>query len=213
MTTPLKTQHALESIFESSGSSEAYAAGFLERLIEVIKKVDPAQIARAIDVIEQAQIDNRAIFVFGNGGSAAVASHIVNDLSANSLVKGKRGYRAYALADNVESVTAIANDTGFENIFSHQLEAQMNPGDVAVAISVSGNSENVIRAVDYANAHGATTIGLCGFEGGRLKEKVQIAVHVPTSRDEYGPAEDLFSNLGHVITGYLSMKRGKKLYH
>ena len=209
----LTTTNALEALFETSNSPTEYAAGFLARMAELMKTIDIEAIAKVVDAIDRAQQENRAIFCIGNGGSAAVASHIVNDLCPNSLVKGKRGFRAFSLTDNVESLTAIANDSGFENIFSAQLECDMQPGDVVMAFSVSGNSENIIRAIDYANENGATTIGLVGFEGGRLVEKCKHVVLVPTTHDEYGPVEDIFSNIGHIITGYLAMKHGRKLSH
>ena len=213
MTTTTK-QPALEALFESSETTEAYVGGFIERMAEVTKTVDVKKVAQVIGVIKKACEESRSIFFIANGGSAAVASHIVNDLCPNSLVEDRPGFRAYSLVDNVESVTAIANDSGFENIFLYQLRCDLRPGDVLVALSVSGNSENIIRAVDYANEIGATTIGWSGFEdGGRLAEKAQIAIHIASTRDEYGPVEDIFSNLGHIITGYLTMDRGRKLYH
>jgi D-sedoheptulose 7-phosphate isomerase len=215
---PAKTQpnaqsNALESLFRSSAGGADYAAKFFARLQEVLARVEAQSIGEVIDALERAQELNKSIFFVANGGSAAVASHIVNDLCANNIVPGKRGFRAFCLADNVESITAIANDSCFENIFCNQLACHMCPGDVVVALSVSGNSENIIRAVDYANEHGGLTIGMAGMDGGRLLQKTQIRVAIPSTRDEYGPVEDIFSNIGHVLTGYITMKRGKMLAH
>lgn len=212
MTEAVKT-NALETLFDSADSSAQYAQGFFERMAELFKVLDYDTVARTIAIIEKAQKDNQSIFVIGNGGSAAVASHIVNDLCPNSLIKGQRGFRAFSLTDNVESLTAIANDAGFEHVFSYQLQCQMVPGDVVIALSVSGNSPNIIRAIEFANDGGATTIGWSGFDGGRLAEVAQVALHIASTPDEYGPVEDIFSNLGHVVTGYLTMKRGRKLSH
>lgn len=205
--------NAMEGLFASSRTSAEYVAGFFDHMAEVMRKIDPAAIARQIEIIEKAQEENRSIFFLGNGGSSAVCAHIVNDLCPNSLVSGKRGFRAFSLADNVESVTAIANDSGFENIFSYQLQHNMVPGDAVVGMSVSGNSENVLRAIDYANEHGAITCGWAGMEGGKLAQRAKFSIVIPSTRDEYGPVEDLFSNIGHVITGYLTMKRGRRLAH
>jgi D-sedoheptulose 7-phosphate isomerase len=205
--------NALESIFQASRTPADYVSGFLSRLAELLGRVDAAAVAKFIETIERARDENREIFFIGNGGSAAVASHIVNDLAANALTPGKPGFRAFCLADNVESVTAIANDVGYEHVFEHQLKCVLQEGDVVVALSVSGNSPNIIRAIDYANSKGAVTIGLSGFDGGKLARKCAVSIRVESTRDEYGPVEDIFSNLGHVLTGYLTMKQGKKLSH
>lgn len=207
------TANALETLYETAPSSTAYVTGFFGRMAELMKAMDTEGIAKLIDVVEKACEQNKTIFVIGNGGSAAVASHIVNDLCPNSLVEGKPGFRAFSLTDNVESLTAIANDAGYEHIFSYQLKHDMCPGDVVIALSVSGNSPNIIEAVQYANDHGAYTVGISGFSGGRLAELSRHSIHIPTTPDEYGPVEDLFSNIGHIVTGYLTMKRGRKLAH
>ena len=114
-----------------------------------------------------------------------------------------RPFRAISLTDNVPVLTAIANDYGYDEIFLKQLEVLMSPGDVVVAISVSGNSPNVLRAVEYAQAHGATTVALTGFDGGKLRPLAQLGVHVPTTRGEYGPAEDVHMILDHLVSACL----------
>jgi D-sedoheptulose 7-phosphate isomerase len=93
------------------------------------------------------------------------------------------------------------------------LRTCLEAGDVVYAMSVSGNSENIIRAMDYAKEVGATRIGLCGFNGGRLKDHCDICLHIPTEPDEYGPVEDIFAIMDHIVTGHLTMKRGKRLHH
>ena len=203
----------LEALFEASRDEAEYVKGFFRRMADVMDQVDPEAVAEVVRLIDKAQVENKSIFFIANGGSAAVASHIVNDLCVNTLVGSARGFRAFSLTDNVESITAVANDSGYENVFSYQLQCNMQPGDVLVALSVSGNSENIIRAVDWANENGGLTIGWSGFGGGRLAERAKVSIHIPSTRDEYGPVEDLFSNLGHVVTGYLKMKRGGRLYH
>lgn len=213
MAPEVQTPNALESLFRSSSTSAEYAQSFFGRLHEVLSRVSPEAVGQVIEALERAQAENRSIFFVANGGSAAVASHIVNDLCANNIVPGKRGFRAFCLADNVESVTAIANDSCFENIFCNQLACHMCPGDVVVGLSVSGNSENIIRAIDYANDHGGLTIGWAGMDGGKLLKKAKIGIAIPSTRDEYGPVEDIFSNIGHIITGYITMKRGRMLAH
>ena len=163
--------------------------------------------------IEKVALDNKTLFIAGNGGSAAVAGHWVNDMSANTVVDGEPGYRVFSLGDNACSITAIGNDASFEEIFRIQLKANMRPGDVLLSLSVSGNSPNIVNAIDYANEIGGVTIGCSGFDGGKVKELSQIAIHMPSSKDEYGPVEDMFSVIMHIIQCYLAMKRGRYLAH
>src|SRR5438093_12054958 len=129
----------------------------------------------------------------GNGGSSAVASHMVADLGPNSWADGRPGYKVICLSDNVESITAIANDSGYENIFAFQLRCCLQPGDLVIAFSVSGNSENIIRGVEVANQLGGRTIGLTGLDGGRWRNLCDMSLPVPSSSDEYGHVEDLCS--------------------
>ena len=201
----------LAQLYDSSASPADYALKYLGRVAELLKKIDGSVVAKVIDLIEEASRRGSSVFCMGNGGSAAVASHFVNDLAASRLVEGKPGIRAFSLTDNVESVTAIANDTGFENIFSHQLRTNMRSGDVVIAMSASGNSENIIRAVRYAREHGGHTVGWCGFNGGRLPELCDLTIHIPTTHDEYGPVEAIFLHLTHIVSGYLTMSRGRRL--
>ena len=205
--------HTLAREFESSDSAADYATKYLARVTDLFKQIDPDAVAQTVAAIEEAGRQNKAIYCIANGGSAAVASHFVNDLSPNSLASGQPGLRSFSLTDNVESVTAIANDAGFEHIFSYQLQANMTPGDIVIAMSVSGNSDNIIRGVQYANDHGGYTIGWCGFDGGRLAELCKVVIHVPTTPDEYGPVESIFAHVSHIVSGYISMKRGRKLTH
>lgn len=203
----------LAALFESSASTAEYIRGYGTRLAEVVENLDVETAARVLDELERVAEEGKTLFIIGNGGSAAVASHWVNDLCPNSYVEGQKPFRVFCLADNVASVTAIANDSSFDDIFIAQLRVTMQPGDAVLALSVSGNSENVVRAVEYANANGGLTIGLTGFDGGRLAKAAAISLHMPTTKDEYGPVEDLFGILGHVMTGYLTMKRGRLLSH
>ncbi len=143
------------------------------------------------------------IFFIGNGGSAATAAHFANDIGIGSQSWSKP-FKTVSLADNVPVLTALANDYGYENVFTLQLKTQMSQGDVVVAISVSGNSPNVVSAIEYANANGAVTTALTGFDGGRLKGLTQISVHVPTEKGEYGPVEDVHMILDHLVGTYLS---------
>jgi D-sedoheptulose 7-phosphate isomerase len=153
------------------------------------------------------------VFLIANGGSSGVASHLVNDMVVGGMMPGRPPLRALALTDNAASVTAIGNDAGYEHVFSYQIEMLAGPGDVVIAMSVSGNSENIIRGVEAARRLGCVTIGWAGMEGGRLAEACDICVRVPSTRDEYGPVEDAFSVLGHAAVTWMIQRRGKKLHH
>ncbi len=203
----------LAEMYDNAASSEEYTRKYCAHMADILANIDTAAMAKIIETFDKAAQENRAIFFMANGGSAAMAAHWVNDLVAGGYVEGEYNFRAFSLTDNIASVTAIGNDSGFDNLFKLQLAVDMRPGDVVFAMSVSGNSENLIRGIDYANANGATTIGVSGFDGGRLKERCAISMHIPSTEDEYGPVEDMFSIIDHIVTSYLTMKRGKRLKH
>jgi D-sedoheptulose 7-phosphate isomerase len=203
----------VKAMYEDADSAQDYVQAFNQRVAELVTSVDSTTVAAVIDVVAGAFNEGRTVYVMANGGSAAVASHFVNDMSVNALTPQRPGCRVLSLTDNVESITAIANDSGYEHIFEFQLQCLLTPGDVVIAMSVSGNSPNIVRGVEYANSHGATTIGFTGFDGGRLRDLAQVSVHIESTRDEYGPVEDVFSVLCHAVSGYITMSRGRFLHH
>lgn len=192
----------VEDLYREYPQAAYFARGYLDYLSEVLAQLDVAAIAAFTEVLLQARERGARIFFIGNGGSAATASHFANDIAIGSR-SWVKPFRALSLTDNVAVLTAIANDYGYAEIFTLQLKTQMAPGDVVVAISVSGNSSNVVQAVEYANAHGAITVGLTGFDGGQLKRLAQFVVHVPTNKGEYGPAEDVHMILDHLVGTFL----------
>ncbi len=137
------------------------------------------------------------IFILGNGGSAATASHMMNDLSKFTRIDGRARVRAVSLTDNVPLMTAYGNDQTFEDVFVEQLRTLMESGDVVIAVSGSGNSPNVIKAIDYAMENGALVVGLCGSPGGRLAERAHLRVIVPAVH--IGQQEDGHLVLNHAI--------------
>jgi len=164
-----------------------------------------------IDVLEQvvtcminAFKNGNTVYVAGNGGSAATASHMEADFSFFVRYFTKFRPRMIALTDNVPLMTAIGNDNAFEDIFVEQMKGHFSKGDVLISISASGNSANVIKAVELANELGGTTIAFVGFQGGKLKEVSKIAMHTPNPKGDYGPIEDLHMIFGHLIVNYLS---------
>lgn len=194
---------AVERAFHATDAPSAFARGYLDYLRDVLDRIDVAAIDRVVEALLAARAEDRTIFVLGNGGSAATAAHLVNDLVGGTPTSGR--FRIFSLVDNAALLSAAANDYGYDNVFVRQLEGILRPRDVVIAISTSGSSRNVVRAVAHANAVGAITIGLTGFDGGQLRQLATIDVHVPTDNGEYGPSEDAHLALAHVITNYLRL--------
>ena len=192
----------IESPHREDRETETFARGYLDYTRDLLVRLDVSSIVLFTRILLSARDRGARIFFMGNGGSAATASHFANDIAIGSKSWSKP-FRALSLADNIPMLTAIANDDGYEEIFVQQLKVQMMPGDVVVAISASGNSPNVVRAIDYANGRGAITVALPGFDGGKLKGISRIVIHVPTAKGEYGPVEDVHMILNHLVGAYL----------
>jgi len=171
--------------------------GYIVQLQETLSRLPIEQIERVIETLIKAQWSRRTVYIFGNGGSAATASHMACDLGKNTAISGLPRMRVIALTDNVELITAWANDTAYENIFSEQLRGLVEAEDVVIGISGSGRSPNVLNAIALAREAGATTIGITGFEGGHLAGMVDIPVVVPNHCMEQ--VEDVHLVLDHVI--------------
>jgi len=154
-------------------------------------------ISDVIHVLQRARMQGNQIFIMGNGGSASTASHFVCDLAKNTRYDGLPHFRVIGLADNMEIFSAYANDEGYENVFSQQLINLVKPDDVVIAISTSGNSKNVVNAVEEAQKHNAITIGFTGFGGGRLGQLVDTHIHVDSIIIEH--VEDIHLMLEHMI--------------
>ena len=186
-------------------SPEDFAKWYRDRTIEQWRALDLRAVARVAAAVEIAEREGRTVFVIGNGGSAATASHLMTDLCKTASRKGKPLVRCLSLTDNVPFITAIGNDLSFDEIFSRQLENLLRPRDVVIMITGSGNSPNLLRAADFANKKGALTIGLLGFDGGKLRRKVKLPLLVPS--DQYGCVEDMHMAVGHIIAFYLKQRR------
>src|SRR5580700_774874 len=189
-------------------SASEFAKEYIHQLKQVLDQLPLKPVEEILRAIEQAQNERRQIFVIGNGGSASTASHMMNDLCKGTL--GHKGdapwprMRVIALTDNVSLMTAWANDTDYNHIFSEPLKNLAQRGDVLIAISASGNSPNIIAAVEAAKQLGMKVLGLAGFGGGKLAKLAEICFVVPS--DGYGPVEDVHMILDHIITGYLYEK-------
>jgi len=181
---------------------------YLDDLKTLLDKLPLAQVRRAAEVLFRAYETDRTLFVFGNGGSAALASHMASDLGKATHVpgpaslQGVKRLKVLALTDNVPLLTAWANDSSYENAFAGQIENFIQAGDVALAISGSGNSPNVLRALELARRAGATTIGLAGCGGGRMKALLDCPIVVPSHNMQQ--VEDAHLVLAHMI--FLDLK-------
>jgi D-sedoheptulose 7-phosphate isomerase len=175
------------------GSSSAYFA----KLTKTIGELDHSSIESAISLIAETWFKGNQIITLGNGGSSLTALHFITDWNKSVFMKGNRPFRGRSLVDNVGLIAAYANDISFESIFVEQLKNILLPDDLVIAISGSGNSENVIQAVNYANANSAVTLGLCGFDGGRLKDVSQKYVWVNVNDMQL--VEDVHSIFGHIV--------------
>ncbi len=171
---------------------------YVSEVRNTLKKLPVGQIKQVVELLEESRLKSRRVFIFGNGGSAATASHFASDLSKGAICQGKPRIKALALTDNIALLSAWANDSAYENAFAEQLENFIEPEDIAIAISGSGNSLNVLNAVKLAKSKGATTIGFTGFDGGKLKDLVDIAIVVPSHCMEQ--IEDIHLLLEHMIT-------------
>jgi D-sedoheptulose 7-phosphate isomerase len=156
-----------------------YVARYLDEVRQALAGLPQAEIMRAIEILNGARAQGKQVFVMGNGGSAAMASHFACDLGKGTVEAGKPRFRVLSLVDNVPLLTAYGNDFGYDVVFAEPLASLAQPGDVAIAISSSGNSPNVLQAMDVAREQGLTTIGITGYRGGKLREKVDLCVAVP----------------------------------
>lgn len=181
---------------------------YIDDEIEILKNLDIHAINDVLNMLEETRLNGTKVYVFGNGGSAATALHMQNDFNKGISEHLKVRYNFVCLNDNIATVMAIANDDCYENVFINQIEHQLQKGDVIIAISGSGNSENVIRAVEYAKKQGNKIIGFTGYSGGKLKNLSDINLHVPLNNMQI--TEDVHIIFNHMMMYILSSKlKGK----
>ena len=184
------------------------AARYLERFARLMEEIDLHAVERVVKRLGQARDLGAAVYIAGNGGSASTATHWANDLGKATKREGRASIRVLSMSDNTSWLTALANDEGYERVFAGQLENFAKPGDVLIVISASGNSANLVAAVELARSFDMTTIGLLGFDGGRLKDLVDEALHLPTDVGEYGPVETGHVLLADIVTTCLIEDHG-----
>jgi len=170
---------------------------YMDELIDLLNRVPHFPIQDVISILAHARFNNKQVIIMGNGGSAATASHFACDLGKGTLVPDLPRFRVIALTDNMPLFSALANDFGYDHVFSEQLQSLIQPGDVVIGISGSGNSPNVLNAITSARKAKAITIGLVGFDGGLMKDLVDVYIHVPSNNMEQ--VEDVHLVLEHLI--------------
>lgn len=177
---------------------------YFDRLKDTLDKLDKESLNTLMNILVQAKDESRQIFIMGNGGSAATASHYVCDFNKGISYGKEKKFKFICLNDNIPSLMAYGNDMGYEEVFVHSLSNLFHPGDVVIGISGSGNSMNVVKALEFANQHGGITIGLTGYSGGKVMQICQYNVHVPI--DDMQITEDLHMVLDHCMMKILSGK-------
>ena len=191
----------IERIFKAKESTQHFVKSYLEYLKTVLDQINLDEVTKFIETIKSARENNQFVYFIGNGGSAATASHFANDLAIGTR-SSKKPFRVMSLTDNVAVMTAIGNDFGYDELFTKQLSAYLKPNDVVVAISASGNSPNVVKALEFAKTMSAKTVSITGFDGGKIKSSADINLHVPTQKGEYGPVEDVHMIFDHIVGNY-----------
>jgi D-sedoheptulose 7-phosphate isomerase len=184
-----------------------FTYGYLSSLRTALAQIDMNAVENATRMLQGARDAGATIFLAGNGGSAATASHWANDLGKATKRSGRKPIRVMSLTDNVSWLTALGNDEGYDRIFAGQMENFVKSGDLLVVISASGNSRNLVQAVELAREHGAASIGMVGFDGGTLKHLVDQPVWVRSEKGAYELVEDVHSAICHAITRFLVADR------
>lgn len=182
-----------------------YCGAYFEETAWAARLIDLVQVERAAAILVRAYAAGASVFSCGNGGSAAVANHLQCDHLKGVRTDTDLRPRVVSLSSNVELLTAIANDIGYEDVFSFQLQSQSRPGDVLIAISSSGRSSNILNALTWARDHRLRTIAFTGFDGGDARQVAEVAVHVDCAN--YGVIEDLHQATMHALAQYIRQSR------
>ncbi len=176
---------------------------YIVHMKDVLSGLDLNEIDTVANIIKEAYEQQRTIFVMGNGGSGATASHIATDLNKGACFHADKKFKVMALTDNVSTILALGNDVGYDNIFLEQMKNFVSPDDIVIGISASGNSANVIKAIDYADSLGCKTIGFSGYDGGQLKRMVECSFHVNVNDMQI--VEDVHMMVGHILMQILDV--------
>ncbi|MDP3794929.1 MAG: SIS domain-containing protein [bacterium] len=185
---------------------ESFIEQFAGNVIQALERLPKRAIAEALNFLQAAYERDGRIYVFGNGGSLAIANHWVSDFNktvfSHHLDQHRRRFQAIRLPTTEEELTAWANDVGYDMVFAGPLQNYLQDTDTVIAISSSGNSSNIIKAVELARDHKIPVIGLSGFDGGRLNELADAKIHIPTAKGEYEVVESVHAAVLHLTTRY-----------
>ena len=202
--------NTLEEIFTQSSEQSDYFRKYCDYVQKLISEINIDSVKAVVECFLEARRKDNTIFFAGNGGSASTCSHFAQDMAeVGRKIRGK-GFRTQSINDNTAALTAISNDYSYQHVFSLQMQYSFDPGDVLVVISASGNSPNVIKAVELAKEKGGRTVALVGFDGGKLAKICDHVVHIQSKPGEYGPVEDIHLILNHMIVSYLMMELKKE---
>lgn len=196
----------------NSRSIEPFAKEYISYLNNLLIKIDFKKIEKLKNILLNARKQNKNIFILGNGGSAATASTMANDLGFDIIkkTKTKKAFKFFALTDNTPVLTAISNDTGYENLFVNQLKIHFKKGDIAIMISASGNSKNLILASKWIKKNKGKTFSLLGFDGGVLRKLTDDYLMINSPKGDYGPVEDAHLIINHILAHWFQKNLIKK---
>ncbi|SEI51960.1 D-sedoheptulose 7-phosphate isomerase [Dyadobacter koreensis] len=179
--------------------TENFVTNYIEELKETLDNLDKQEIVKFASILEQARQNGNKVFIFGNGGSGSTATHFACDINKGASLGKEKRHKIIALTDNIPIMLAYSNDMSYDDVFVEQLKNFIETGDVVVGISGSGNSKNIIKAIEFANGQGNTTVGITGFDGGKLKKLATYSVNA--NRNDMQISEDI-----HMILVHLMMK-------
>lgn len=197
----------LHQLSPSTSSARQVFDQYMELFQRLIDSIKPEHIDRAANVIRRTRDRGGIVYIAGNGGSASTATHLANDLGKATKTSGMPPIKALSMSDNVSWLTALGNDEGYERVFSGQMENFLGPDDVLIVISTSGNSGNLVNAVEMAKAAGIKTIGVLGFAGGKLRDMVDECIWLESPVGAYGPVESAHSVVVDLINACLMADR------
>ena len=192
----LHSNVTVQNLFILPMKNSDYTAYF-DKVAETLKKIDQSVLDNLVKVILDCRDRGNTIYIFGNGGSAATASHVAGDFLKGISYQLEKRFKVICLSDNIPGTSAISNDLTYDEVFIEPLKTYLNKNDVVIGISGSGNSVNVLKAMQYAKTTGALTIAMCGYKGGKVKDIADIVVHVPV--DDMEIAEDIHLIIFHAI--------------
>ena len=198
----------IEEAFKKSNNFSDFSLKYFKYISEIQNKIDLDELVRFESEFVSARENGNTIFVAGNGGSAATATTMANDIGFDIIKKTgtKKPFKVFALTDNSSVVTAISNDVGYENIFINQLRIHYRAGDKLIVISASGNSENIVKAAKWVKSKNGKVLGMLGFKGGELRGICDTSILIPSIQGEYGPVEDMHLMINHLLAHWFQNK-------